>query len=608
MVTFYLFKKNIKFPQNHIFRMLIKNQIEDFINQNSRNIEEIKVIRTVNSITLQYDGELTQQCASTTDTNDCQKAEIILEDHEFEEETLQNTFEYEGLVSYHCSKCNEIEINENDSEIHEFLKHSTFGTQIQIEIENSKFTDEATGSEDFFHICGFCNGRLSNFDQILLHLLDQHESEVIFQINEKLNVSSHSIDFPKINNYLNFIRESIQTEKSIEHLDYEDKKHFYEVYGDYFDDKSESDQEVVVNVEKINEVLSNESKSKEKSEKISSDGLSSSDKDWIRNEISKSKCSVSTQTGEKRTIYRCSVSQSCHHVSNSSPGLRYHLIMKHLKHKKDIQETKQHQSNEITEFLPTFVKNTSKNCCHDCSLKFKDSRALQLHLSCHDLFETIATYSHTIFPSCNTCTQKFLNEDYLQQHLQRHDNNEDLLVPIPAKIGALREQGKLIGNIFQSHGETNVTDYNWKCGHCESKMFSREEFCNLHLLLFHASKFICPVDKMEFSGFKSVSLFNHHLRNKHSELFPNLSFKCTCCHMEFPTIYDKLQHMKNCERKNLQCDHCDKRFFKKGDLISHLKFVTGEVQHECSICSKKCISPSDLKIHLRSHSKVKPYK
>lgn len=588
--------------------MLIKNQIEEFLNSFVDNIEDIRVIRTVNSITLQYDKDEVQQNNIKIEN----KSEMIVEDQDYDENNGNDEIGYETLINYRCSKCNRIELTENDSEIHEFLRHSNFGVQLEIEIENSKVYSESTDPIEFY-VCGFCTSHLESFDLLLLHLLNVHNPDVLFQINEALNVPAHLIDFSTINGYLNYIKECLNHDNKTT-ADYEVKKYFYEIYGESDEisnvsDKDIQEQEIEISEmnESINEYDDNSKIKSEKQEKLSDD-LSLNDKEWVRNQISKSKRYLNTDTGGKRVVYQCNLSDSCNHISNSAPGLRYHLIIKHLKHRKDFEGRKHHDSNEILDSYPYITKNSSKNCCIECSLKFKDQRAYQLHERCHELFKTVASHSDSIFPSCNTCNQKFLNQNLLQLHLNKHDKNENLSEAIETNIGAIRQQGKIINNIIHSNGETNLTDYTWKCGHCDNKNFLKEEHCNLHLLLVHTVSFICPIDKMEFSGFKSVSLFIHHLRNKHSELFPNLSFNCTFCQTEFHTIYDKLNHMKNCDRKNLQCDHCDKRFWKKGDLIAHLKYVTGEVQFKCSVCTKKCISASDLKIHLRSHSKIKPYK
>ncbi|CAG9808382.1 unnamed protein product [Chironomus riparius] len=607
MVSFYLFKRNIKFPHNHIFRMLIKNQIEEYLNTFVDNIEDIKVIRTVNAITL----EIQQNEIKIENKPDISEE---VEEQEYEENATTEEMGYETLINYHCPKCETIEPTENDSEIHEFLRHSTFGAQLEVEIENSKVYSESTDIEDTFYVCGFCTSHLESFDLLLLHLLNVHNPEVLFQINEALNIPSHLIEFPTINGYLNYIKECLHHDnKMTNSVDYELKKYFYEVYGemDEMSNASEKDmQEQEIEISEMNGAITEYDDNKikkDKQEKLTED-LSLNDKEWVRNQITKSKRYVNTETGEKRVVYQCDLSDSCRHISNSAPGLRYHLINKHLKHRKEFEDRKRRDSNELIETYPYITKNSSKNCCNDCGLKFKDQRAYQLHERCHELFKTVANHSDSIFPSCNTCNQKFLNEDLLQHHLNKHDKNENLSEAIETEIGAIRQQGKIFTNFIRSDGETGLTDYTWKCGHCDSKNFSKEENCNLHLLLVHTVSFVCPIDKMEFKGFKSVSLFIHHLRNKHSELFPNLSFNCTFCQREFPTIYDKLNHMKNCDRKNLQCDHCGKRFWKKGDLLTHLKYVTGEVQFKCSVCTKKCISASDLSIHLRSHSKIKPYK
>lgn len=388
-----------------------------------------------------------------------------------------------------------------------------------------------------------------------------------------------------VESYLRYIKDCLNGSNQEISPDNSVRNYFYQIYN--VNEYVEEDMEHAFDqsVHEQSDIDINEEQTIQKREKRSekSNELTNEEKEWIRQEISRGKLSMISDSGVKGSIFRCTISKSCNYVSNSSPGLRYHLIIKHLKDRTNIKEERETEDIFLTTPLNVFKTNSGKNCCVECCLKFKDSRSYQLHEKCHELFQVVG--QHSSFPMCNTCNIKFIEIESLNIHLERHEIGEDLKAPVKVINGAVREQGKLLKTAQKTSymGETSDNEYSWKCGHCEAKNFTNEEYCNFHMLLAHVVNFSCPIDRMEFSGFKSVSLFIHHLRNKHPELFPNLSFKCTFCHMEFSTIYDKLQHMKNCDSKQLQCDHCEKRFFKKTDLAAHLKLVSGEVQYECEL-------------------------
>lgn len=233
----------------------------------------------------------------------------------------------------------------------------------------------------------------------------------------------------------------------------------------------------------------------------------------------------------------------------------------------------------------------------------RDKKQFTSHHNCHDLFKVIAEYYS--FPACRTCDKLFIDDRALATHLENHNTKGDILLPIRTeRVGACIEQGKQLSkNPIEIKGDEISDDgLTWRCGHC-TKTFNKEASCRFHLLMTHVAIFVCPLEKREFSGFKAVSLFTHHIKNKHSELFPELTFTCTFCKMNFPSIYDKLSHMKSCSLKKYTCDHCGKKFFKKCDLNSHLRFISGELFFPCQHCGKKCETRSDLKIHLRSHTK-----
>lgn len=229
--------------------------------------------------------------------------------------------------------------------------------------------------------------------------------------------------------------------------------------------------------------------------------------------------------------------------------------------------------------------------CIDCSYQFTSQAHYQAHVNGHQLYEVVAKYSS--YPVCGSCNIMFCDESYASLHEQQHDLGEPVDEVLPAegfflKFGHYRPE---------EVDELEVLDeHSLKCGHCLKK-FQDEESCRLHQLIFHITVLKCPIEMRVFNGNQAFSI---HMRNNHPELFPgDANFPCSVCKTEFETLYEKLKHMKTCEKKKFQCTHCDKKFSQKCYLMTHMRQITGQTSVVCEICQKVCRDKGDYQIHFR---------
>lgn len=229
--------------------------------------------------------------------------------------------------------------------------------------------------------------------------------------------------------------------------------------------------------------------------------------------------------------------------------------------------------------------------CIECSYQFSSQAHYQAHINGHQIYEIVA--KHSTFPVCELCNMMFCDDSLATVHHNKHEVGATVEEAIPCqghflKYGHQRDTGE---EFFEDPRDDNAL----KCGHCLKK-FRDEESCRLHQLIFHVTELKCPIESRVFNGNQA---FNIHLRNNHPELFGDVKFACSVCKEEFPTLYDKLKHMKTCDKKKFQCSHCDKKFSQKCYLMTHLKQISGQASVTCEICQKVCRDKGDYQIHFR---------
>ncbi|CRL07784.1 CLUMA_CG020738, isoform A [Clunio marinus] len=329
--------------------------------------------------------------------------------------------------------------------------------------------------------------------------------------------------------------------------------------------------------------------------------------------IANCKISLETENGLKNA-WKC---PECEKILMSRDGLRNHMKSEHpntlegnrtyennisLKHDNSGDFQSEILLNLLEKKRRTLNLDTFSGICEECGVQFingtsKKESSSKIHHECHKILNIVAQYYQ--LPKCDVSKVMFSND----VDLERFSSSQEFFTPTPCDGMTAKVSQKLKDPI----GNANPTDENaWQCGHCGVK-YQTEIDCKSHVMILHSKKFICPVDHMEFEGSRGISLFNAHMYNRHPDMFPNHVISCTYCHEEFASIFEKLSHMKTCNEKKFECDHCSKKFFTKTQLIRHLKIVSGDISYVCDVCWKSCASTMDLKLHRLSHTNQKPY-
>jgi hypothetical protein len=266
---------------------------------------------------------------------------------------------------------------------------------------------------------------------------------------------------------------------------------------------------------------------------------------WIQQQLQSQKQTVETSEG-LNSMWTCS---QCEFSCNKRGRFRHHLQKSHT---------------------TILMRGPNKHSCFKCHIRFDGDNHLQVHLNCHKIFDIIAPHVQSL--ACNSCRMFFCTVEDLQIHINRHKENPQALLDPIIVVGVVHRNGESFVNVVDDVQE--ILDENSPtCGHCLLK-FATENDCKVHLMLYHMTVFTCPFDSREFPGIPTLS-FGNHLRQCHPDMFQELEIKCSFCQMQFENVYLKLAHTKRCSRKVFQCDHCDRAFFRKAELLHHLKVVNG---------------------------------
>ena len=103
--------------------------------------------------------------------------------------------------------------------------------------------------------------------------------------------------------------------------------------------------------------------------------------------------------------------------------------------------------------------------------------------------------------------------------------------------------------------------------------------------------------------FTSIGDFNTH-NNLHKD-----QLQCPICQRRFYKKSALTTHISSVheKEKKFYCNECDKGFFRKKDLKNHEQLHSGKSNYNCDICNKSFSHISNLNRHKRLHTNIKLY-
>ncbi|KAK5648329.1 hypothetical protein RI129_003221 [Pyrocoelia pectoralis] len=196
--------------------------------------------------------------------------------------------------------------------------------------------------------------------------------------------------------------------------------------------------------------------------------------------------------------------------------------------------------------------------------------------------------------NCEFCNKEFRGSAMLIVHTRTHTGEKPYACDLCPKCFPS-------GGALKKHRRMHTGEKPYQCPKCPNK-FAAKETLNRHVRTHTGDKphtcHFCGKSFIQATQLRA-HVFHHTGEN---------AFTCTYCNRAFNRRTRLTTHVKFVHEgaKPMECDECDKTFFRKEDLARHKLLHSGVKPFECELCHKRFSIKSSLKLHMLTHRKEQP--
>jgi len=207
--------------------------------------------------------------------------------------------------------------------------------------------------------------------------------------------------------------------------------------------------------------------------------------------------------------------------------------------------------------------------------------------------------------SCLPCDLYFADKETFQKHMKsKHVDRSVKKKYACTECDYSFDQNYRLQNHLLSHSKLKP----YKCDTCGNTF---KQKCSLthHIKSVHTKETQLKCEECDKTFTRPYSL-RQHVKNIHHKI---RSYICSKCDKKFTTTSHLSTHMKthtkvDIEGLKVECEICDKVFTQRIHLRHHVKYVHDNIRSiDCKKCDKKLSNKNQLRVHMRTHNKDKPF-
>ncbi|KAL4711213.1 hypothetical protein ACJJTC_019054 [Scirpophaga incertulas] len=271
------------------------------------------------------------------------------------------------------------------------------------------------------------------------------------------------------------------------------------------------------------------------------------------------------------------------------------------------QHTHEHKKSELRRVLGTYgaeclvvYADVTDLCCIICNTSIRNLNELKLHLTREHKKKMYSEYNDRVIPfklsptnvyECQVCGFNFETFGSIERHMNVHFRN---YVCIECGTGFVTKYR------LKVHVKSMHVGGSFPCNIC-SKIFTTQQKHKSHVDAVHkmVKRFKCSKCPERFSEYFRRQ---KHMVEEHG--FAPLQYKCNVCEKSFDRRYTLSRHMKrdHLEERDYECDMCSYKCFTNNELRIHMIKHVGDRIYECAVCKKSYARKKTLKEHMRIHN------